>query len=148
MEAIIFCGIPGSGKSTFFKERFFGTHVRISLDMLRTRHREKVFISVCLESGQRFVVDNTNTTRAERAVYIQAAKNRHFSVVGYYFSSCIEDAITRNSLRTGKARVPDIAIKSMLSKLERPSLSEGFDALYYVAITDGKFSVSEWNDEL
>ena len=148
MEAIIFCGIPGSGKSTFFKERFFGTHVRISLDMLRTRHREKIIIAACLESEQRFVVDNTNTTRDERAVYIQAAKSRNFSVIGYYFSSRVEDALARNSLRSGKARVPDIAIKSMLSKLERPSFSEGFDALYYVAIMDGKFSVSEWNNEL
>jgi predicted kinase len=63
MEAVIFCGIQGAGKSTFFKKHFFQTHVRISLDLLRTRHREKVFLTACLESGQRFVVDNTNPTR-------------------------------------------------------------------------------------
>ena len=33
MEAVIFIGIQASGKSTFFKERFFNTHVRINLEM-------------------------------------------------------------------------------------------------------------------
>jgi predicted kinase len=148
MEAIIFCGIQGAGKSTFFKERFFQTHVRISLDLLRTRRREKIFLAACLESGQRFVVDNTNPTRAERAVYIQAAKSKKFSVVGYYFSFLAEDAMARNALRPGKERVPDIAVKGTLAKLERPSLNEGFDALYHVAIVDGECKVSEWNDEI
>ena len=76
MEAVIFCGIQGVGKSTFFKDRFFRTHVRISLDLLRTRNRERIFLAACLESGQRFVVDNTNPTRNERSVYIQAAKEK------------------------------------------------------------------------
>ncbi|MDL2321544.1 ATP-binding protein, partial [Desulfosarcina sp. OttesenSCG-928-B08] len=66
MEAIIFCGIQASGKSTFYLERFFKTHVRISLDLLRTRNRENRFLSLCLETGQHFVVDNTNPTRSDR----------------------------------------------------------------------------------
>jgi predicted kinase len=44
MEAVIFVGIQGTGKSTFYKERFFDTHVRINLDMLKTRHREKLLV--------------------------------------------------------------------------------------------------------
>jgi predicted kinase len=36
MEAVIFTGLQATGKSSFFKERFFSTHVRISLDLLRT----------------------------------------------------------------------------------------------------------------
>ncbi|MBN1315005.1 MAG: hypothetical protein JXA42_06040 [Anaerolineales bacterium] len=38
MQAVIFIGIQATGKSTFFKERFFNTHVRISLDLLKTRN--------------------------------------------------------------------------------------------------------------
>ena len=41
VEAVIFVGLQGSGKSTFYRERFFDTHVRLSLDMLKTRHRER-----------------------------------------------------------------------------------------------------------
>ena len=37
MQVVILIGIQGSGKSTFCRKRFFDTHVRINLDMLRTR---------------------------------------------------------------------------------------------------------------
>jgi hypothetical protein len=60
VEAVLFVGIQGAGKSTFYRERFFTTHLRINLDMLKTRHRELRFLHTCLESRQRFVVDNTN----------------------------------------------------------------------------------------
>jgi predicted kinase len=36
MEAIILIGIQASGKSTFFQQQFFATHVRINLDSLKT----------------------------------------------------------------------------------------------------------------
>ncbi|MEO1133121.1 MAG: ATP-binding protein, partial [Cyanobacteria bacterium J06639_1] len=58
MQAIIFIGIQASGKSTFFAQKFADTHVRINLDMLKTRHREKCLLETCLEIGQPFVVDN------------------------------------------------------------------------------------------
>lgn len=67
MEAILFIGIQGAGKSTFFQQRFFDTHVRINLDMLKTRYREQVFLSACILAKQSFVVDNTNIRAAERA---------------------------------------------------------------------------------
>jgi len=112
--------------------------------MFCARGLAKKILATCLESKQRFVADNTNPTQADRAVYIQAAKARKFTIACYYFSSRIEDAIARNALRSGKARVPDVAIRGTLDKLEYPSLSEGFDALYHVAIVDGEFIVSEW----
>ena len=85
MEAIIFVGLPASGKSTFYKERFFDTHVRINLDMLRTRHREHLLLHTCIEMKQKFVVDNTNPTPAYRAGYIVQAKAAGFAVVGDHF---------------------------------------------------------------
>ena len=60
MEAVILIGIQGSGKSSFYKERFFNTHVRINLDMLKTKHRQQVLFEACLASKQPFVADNTN----------------------------------------------------------------------------------------
>jgi predicted kinase len=147
-EAVIFCGIPASGKSSFFKTRFFHTHVRVSLDLLRTRRREKIFLAACLDSRQRFVVDNTNPTRENRDVYIQAARQRGFRVVCYYFDSPAEEALIRNASREKEERVPDAAIRAALSKLERPSLDEGFDLLFHVVLHQGEFIVSEWRDEV
>lgn len=146
MEAVIFIGLQASGKSSFYKERFFSTHVRISLDLLRTRYREQKFMAACLETQQRFVIDNTNPTREERARYINAAKAARYSIVGYYFRSKVEECLTRNGQRS--LRVPDVGILSTAKKLELPCLTEGFNTLKYVRLTDIGFQIEEWNDEV
>lgn len=145
MEAIIFIGIQASGKSTFYKERFFNTHVRINLDMLKTRHREDLLLDACLRMKQPFVVDNTNPTIAARAKYIAAAKSARFRVVAYYFHSSIKQAVERNDLRDERMRVPRQAIGATFSRLQLPTLSEGFDAIYRVQVDPvGGFLVEEW----
>jgi hypothetical protein len=137
VEAVIFVGLQGAGKSTFYKERFFNTHLRVNLDMLKTRHREKRFVTTCVETGQRFVVDNTNPTRAERAVYLRAAKAAGFRVVGYYFQSRVEDCRRRNEQRPAAERVQFLGLLGTAGRMELPSLGEGFDELYYVRIEEG-----------
>lgn len=148
MQAVIFIGLPGSGKSSFYKERFFSTHVRISLDLLKTRYRERRFMELCLATDQRFVIDNTNPARLDRSKYIEAAKARRFSIVGYYFQSKVEDCLGRNADRPEIERVPEVAIYSAAKKLELPSLSEGFEQLFYVGLENGRFVVEEWQDEV
>lgn len=149
MESIIFIGIPACGKSTFFRYRFFDTHVRINLDMLRTRHREARLLQTCLETGQAFVVDNTNATAELRAKYLKAAKDTGFRVVGYYFQSRIEECLRRNAERNEAQRIPEKGILAMYRTLEIPSYDEGFDALQYVTLSpNGGFCVEEWRDEV
>ena len=148
MEAVVFIVIQGSGKSSFFKERFFTTHVRISLDLLKTRNRERRLLELCLGTDQRFVIDNTNALRAERAKYLEAARAARFQVVGYYFQSKIEDSLRRNAGRPEAERVPDVAIFSTAKKLELPTWDEGFDKLHYVWLENGKFFVEDWCDEV
>jgi predicted kinase len=149
MEAVIFIGIQASGKSTFFKEKFSDTHVRINLDMLKTRHREKLFLDTCLHAGQRFVVDNTNPTVEDRQRYIIPAKAAGFEVIGYYFASPISSSLQRNRYRVGIQRIPEKAIQAMYRKLQIPACDEGFDRLYYVKIdSQGHFVVEEWQDEV
>jgi predicted kinase len=145
MEAVIFVGIQGTGKSTFYKEQFFDTHIRINLDMLCTLHREKLIFEACLEAKQKFVVDKMNATREQRARYIEQAKNYGFKVIGYYFNSSLKNALERNSRREGKARIPDKGLLAALKRLQIPSLDEGFDELFYVWINDqSAFVVENW----
>ncbi len=107
MEALLFIGLQAAGKSTFYRERFFTTHVRISLDLLRTRHRELRFAELCAETRQPFGVDNTNPTRVERQVYIDLAKQAGFRVIGYYFQSRVDDSgATKNGQPTTQFRYP------------------------------------------
>lgn len=129
---VILIGIQGAGKSTFFKKYFADTHIRINLDMLKTKHREKVLIEACLEAKQPFVIGKTNATIEQRARYIALAEEYKFSVVGYYFASDLAAAIERNNRRTGKAKIPEKGIHSTYSRLQIPELSEGFDKLFYV----------------
>lgn len=143
MEAVIFVGVQAAGKSTFYRERFFDTHVRINRDMLRTKHREAVLLEACLRARQPFVVDNTNVTAAERARYVAAAKACGFRVVGYFFRATAREAIARNKLRAGKAVIPIPGILGTLKKLEEPAWSEGFDALHVVTITESGAYVVE-----
>ena len=149
MEAVIFIGLQASGKSSFYKERFFNTHVRISLDMLKTKHRQEVLLRACLEAKQPFVVDNTNVTAQSRALFIAPAIAAGFRVVGYYFRADVKAALQRNSRREGTARVPDKALLGTYKRLEVPSRAEGFDALYYVRTGEaGEFLIEEWADEV
>jgi predicted kinase len=149
MEAVIFIGIPGSGKSTFFRERFFDTHMRINLDMLKTRHREKILIEACLAAKQSFVIDNTNISTAERARYIPLARQAGFRVVGYFFQSHLGASLQRNQQRSGKASIPPKGLIARYRKLELPNFTEGFDALYTVQIDPVacRFMVEGWKHE-
>ncbi len=149
MQVIIFVGIQGAGKSTFYRDRFSDTHVRINLDMLRTRHRERTLFEACIACDQHVVIDNTNPTAADRARYIEPAKAAGAEIRGYYFSSRVSEAMRRNIERVGAKRVPDKAILGTAGRLELPTLSEGFDALFYVTCTGpGEFSVEDWKDEV
>ena len=79
-------------------------------------------------------------------MYIQQAKMANFGVVGYCFVTDKEAALARNALRNGRARVPDVAIRTMYSQLEYPELDEGFDELYFVRLTDGGFSMEPYDE--
>ncbi|MHB9030221.1 MAG: AAA family ATPase [Candidatus Latescibacterota bacterium] len=148
MELIIFIGIQGTGKSTFYKERFYNTHLRINLDMLKTRHRESVLFQTCLRITQRMVIDNTNPTPEDRARYIIPAREAGFRVAGYYFQSRIRDALARNMQREGKERIPEKGVRATHARLVRPAFEEGFDELFYVYIDEnGVFRVQEWRKE-
>ncbi|GIO34456.1 MULTISPECIES: AAA family ATPase [Paenibacillus] len=143
MECILFVGIQASGKSTFYKENFFKTHVRINLDMLKTRHREHIFVEASIKAKQPFVIDNTNPTIIDRQKYIEVAKKNNFKVIGYCFVPDYESSLERNNARQGKERIAEIGIKSTLRKLQTPSYSEGFDELYLVRSLHGRFEIEE-----
>ncbi len=149
MEVVLLIGLQASGKSTFCKQKLFDSHVRLNLDMLKTRHREKRLMQVCLETRQPLVVDNTNPTRQDRQRYIEPAKSSGFRVVGYYFQSKIDDCKRRNDQRADDKIVPLPGLLGTYGRLELPSLDEGFDELHYARITeDGRFVVEEWSDEV
>jgi hypothetical protein len=145
MEMVLFIGIQATGKSSFYLERFFRTHVRVNLDMLKTHHREDLLVKACLEGRTPFVVDKMNLTRADRAAYIAPAKKAGFRICGYSFDSSLAGALQRNARRDADDRVPENGLTGASKRLEPPSYSEGFDQLFCVRMDgQGGFAVEEF----
>ena len=137
MEAIVLCGVQGSGKTTLYRERFLATHVRVSMDLLRTRHREAAFLALCLETRQPFVVDNTNPTPADRRRYVAPAREAGFRVAGYLVEVDPAEALGRNAERSGRERIPVSGVVGTTRRLLRPTLEEGFDELWHATAAPG-----------
>ena len=143
MQLIIFTGVQASGKSSFYLLNFYHSHLRINLDMLKTRHRENIIFEACLTSKTKMVIDNTNPTREDRARYIGRAKDAGFEVISYYFETDLNSTLRRNSHREGKANIPEVGVRATFKKLEVPSLDEGYDEMFRVKIVGNReFSIN------
>ena len=146
MGIVIFIGLQGSGKSSFYRARFANSHLHLSKDNWPTASkreaRQQRLLREYLADEQNVVIDNTNITRARRAPLIEIAREYNAKVIGYYFESNIEECKTRNASREGRARVPDVAIYVTAAQLQAPSFDEGFDELYFVRLRDGTFEIS------
>lgn len=152
MELIILIGLQGSGKTTFCQQRFAGTHLLVSKDLLRNNRkparRQARLIEEALQDGRSQVVDNTNAALEDRAELVRLGHAHGATVIGYYFQAHVKRSLERNALREGRARVPDVAIYATMKKLVRPSFEEGFDELFYVRAVGGmRFEVRAWSEE-
>jgi predicted kinase len=151
-ECVIFIGLPASGKTTFFQQRFSDTHRHISKDHWPTASnkdaRQAVLITDALSHGISIVVDNTNPSIHDRTAIITLARAHGARVVGYYFTATTREAVGRNRGREGKQRVPDVAIFAKAKQMVRPTGSEGFDELYTVAIRpDGTYEIGPLQED-
>jgi predicted kinase len=108
LECVIFVGLPASGKTSLYRERFAGTHDHVSKDLMRhARHpegRQRRLLSESLASGRSVVVDDTNPSAAVRAPIITLAREHGAEVIGYFFETSAGDALRRNRARQGRER--------------------------------------------
>jgi predicted kinase len=131
-EAIIFVGLQGAGKTSYFNQHFSATHEHISRDVQKTLGRELALMRDCLSAGRSFVVDDTNATRASRAPFVREAKAAGFKLVVYYFDTPVRTAIGRNNHRKDKKPIPVPAILRAAKTLQPPATEEGFDRVHFV----------------
>ncbi len=151
LEVIIFIGLQGAGKSTFYQTHFAASHGYVSKDVL---HRSKTIsktlkqnnlVEEALQAGKSVVIDNTNPTQEDREPLIRLGRVYDATVIGYYFDASIRECLARNRERIGKARVPDKVIYITSKKMTLPTLEEGFDTLFRVHTkNDGLFEVVNW----
>jgi predicted kinase len=136
LELVIFVGLPGSGKSTYYREHYAATHVHVSKDLMpnvRARdERQWREIEAALAAGRSVVIDNTNPSRDARAPLIALGRRFGAKIAGYFFDVDVRACIMRNREREGRARVPEVAIFTTRKKLQPPALDEGFDELHVI----------------
>lgn len=136
-ELIIFVGLQGAGKTTYYHERFAATHVHVSKDLMRSARekegRQRAQIEEALKEGRSVVVDNTNPTVYDRSSLIALGRAHGARVIAYYFEAPVRMAVARNQQREGKARVPNVAIFTTQKRLVPPSIEEGFDEVVIIA---------------
>jgi predicted kinase len=135
-ELVVLVGLPGAGKSTFFRQRFEQTHAHISKDLLRNNaqptRRQETLIAEALAAGRDVVVDNTNASRVERAPLLALARRAGARAIAYVFDCHPRDCLARNNERTGRARVPPVAIYATARRLAHPTVEEGFAEVHIV----------------
>lgn len=136
----ILVGVPGSGKTTYAKQRFPGI-VRIGSDDLRKKlfgtaltlrgHRQvhrilQRLAAARLRSGKDVVIDCMNVTRTSRRVYFQLCP-KGCRVEAIYLETPLLQMIRNNRART--RQIPVIGIVWNRLRLRRPSYREGFDRI-------------------
>jgi predicted kinase len=142
-ECVILVGLPGAGKTTFYRERY-PSYEHISKDTLPKRAnqqaRQEAALRRAFAAGRSVIVDNTNASPGERASVIAVAHEFDARIVGYYIEATPREAVARNERRTGRAKVPKVAIFTCAKRLVPPAPAEGFDELHTLRVLeDGRF---------
>jgi predicted kinase len=147
-ECVILIGLPGSGKTSFYRERFADTHHHVSKDLwpnaANREARQRREIQHALVEGRSVIIDNVNASAGDRAPLMTIARAHGAKVIGYFFVVTTRQAVARNAERTGRQRVPNVAIFTAAKRLNPPTFEEGFDELFRVELTPERgFAVQE-----
>ena len=127
---VMFIGPHRSGKSYYFNLHYAGKFIHIQSDDCQTKNEEQTMVQNCINRGSDFVIDDTNCYKADRAVYIQSAKEARYRIIGYLFRTQIADHYEQCDYIPEQMCSKIMPVE--LDQLELPSYSEGFDELYYV----------------
>jgi predicted kinase len=144
-ELVILIGLPGAGKTSFVRARLAG-HVHVSKDLMRAARgrqaRQLALIDEALAAGRDVVVDNVNASVADRGALIAAGRRHGATVIGYLLATAAGECARRNRTRTGRERVPDVAVFAAAKRFETPRREEGFERLESVVASEGGFTAA------
>jgi predicted kinase len=142
---VLTIGLPGSGKSSWFKRRGV---TPLSSDLLRTllfdniaeqRYQDLVFSTLRSLLRARLIagmpwnyLDATNLSSHERQGWIRMARDFGYEVHAVFFDVSLEVCMERN-LRRARV-VPEDVMRRMAAKLRPPTFDEGFSKIIVVRV--------------
>jgi predicted kinase len=144
-HVVLAIGLPGSGKTTWFKRRGV---VPLSSDMLRSilfdditeqRYQGLVFSTLRSLLRARLIakmpwnyVDATNLSPHERRQWIKMARSFGYEVHAVFFDVPIEVCMERNRHR--EHVISEEVMRAMAERLRPPSFKEGFSKITVVRV--------------
>jgi predicted kinase len=142
---VLAIGLPGSGKSSWFKRH---NVIPLSSDMVRSllfddireqRFQDLVFSNLRSMLKARLIakrpmnyVDATNLTPQERQHWIKLAKDYNYEVHAVFFDVPLEVCLERHQRRDRV--VPEDVMRRMAAKFKPPSFDEGFAKITVVRV--------------
>jgi len=142
---VLAIGLPGSGKSSWFKRHNI---TPLSSDMLRAllfddpteqRFQDLIFSNLRSMLKARLIarrplnyVDATNLTPHERQSWIKLGQDYGYEVQAVFFDVPLEVCLERNQKR--ERTVADDVMRRMSAKLKAPTFEEGFSKITVVRV--------------
>jgi predicted kinase len=142
---VLAIGLPGSGKSAWFKRHNI---TPLSSDLVRAllfddateqRFQDLVFSNLRSMLKARLIarrpmnyVDATNLTPHDRHGWIKLAKDYGYEAQAVFFDVPVEVCLQRNARR--ERVVPEDVMRRMASKLKPPTFEEGFSKITVVRV--------------
>ncbi len=151
---VLAIGLPGSGKSSWFKRH---NVVPLSSDMVRSllfddvreqRFQDLVFSNLRSMLKARLIakrpmnyVDATNLTPQERQHWVKLAKDYNYEVHAVFFDVPLDVCLERHQRRDRV--VPEDVMRRMAAKLKAPSFQEGFAKITVVRVKKKELEPAE-----